>query len=126
MGMISNIFFAFCAVASSLLFIPALHAVEPVATNEYAVVDAIFTKHCLDCHAAPDPEGKFILEDYESLLKGGEIGAALVPGKSAESLLVQMIEGKFEKDGKKKIMPPGKRPKLDPDEIAAIKVWIDA
>ena len=47
-------------------------------------------------------------------MKGGEIGAALVPGKSAESLLVQMIEGKFEKDGKKKIMPPGKRQETGP------------
>lgn len=121
-----NKFFSLCSIASALLFIPALPAAETVATNEYAAVDAIFTKHCLDCHAAPDPEGKFILEDYESLLKGGEIGAALVPGKSAESLLVRMIEGTFEKDGKKKIMPPGKRPKLDQDEIAAIKVWIDA
>jgi WD40 repeat protein len=89
-------------------------------------VDAIFTAHCLDCHGSKDPEGDLVLESFDSLMKGGEIGAAIVPGKSSESLLVQMIEGRFEKDGKKKIMPPGKRTKLTAEEIATIKAWIDA
>jgi mono/diheme cytochrome c family protein len=119
------VFFGLCAFVS-LLSISNLTAAEPVVTNDYAAVDAIFNQHCLDCHASQDPEGKLVLENYESLMKGGEIGAALVPGKSADSLLVQMIEGKFEKGGKKKIMPPGKRKKLEPGEIAVIKAWIDA
>jgi dipeptidyl aminopeptidase/acylaminoacyl peptidase len=96
------------------------------AARNYAAVDAIFTKHCLDCHAPKDPEGELVLESFDSLMKGGELGAAVIPGKSADSLLVQMIEGRFEKEGKKKIMPPGKRAKLTPAEIAAIKDWIDA
>src|SRR5207237_166301 len=77
------------------------------------------------CHAANDPEGQFVLESFETLMKGGEIGPPIVPGKSADSLLVQMIEGRFEKEGKKKIMPQGKRPKLTAQEIATIKAWID-
>jgi WD40 repeat protein len=60
------------------------------------------------------------------LMKGGESGASVVPGKSDESLLVKMIEGKIEKEGKKNIMPPGKKKKLDATEIATIKAWIDA
>jgi WD40 repeat protein len=36
-----------------------------------------------------------------------------------------MVEGSFEKDGKKKVMPPGKRKKLQPDEITVLKSWID-
>ena len=63
---------------------------------------------------------------FDSLMKGGEIGPVVLPGKSQESLLVQMIEGRFEKEGKKKIMPPGKRKKLTAQEIGAIKAWIDA
>src|SRR5262245_17429451 len=47
---------------------------------DYASVDAIFTKHCLDCHASKDPEGELVLESFESLMKGGEIGAAVLPG----------------------------------------------
>jgi len=99
---------------------------ELTASNDYASVDAIFSKHCLDCHASKDPEGELVLESFDTLMKGGEIGAAILPGKSSDSLLVQMIEGRFEKDGKKKIMPPGKRAKLTSAEIATIKRWIDA
>ena len=67
-----------------------------------------------------------MLESFDTLMKGGEIGPAVVPGKSGESLLIKMIEGRFEKEGKKKIMPPGKRKKLAPEEIALLKAWIDA
>ena len=67
-----------------------------------------------------------MLESFDSLMKGGEIGPAVVPGKSGESLLMKMIEGRFEKEGKRQIMPPGRRKKLAPEEIAVIKAWIDA
>ena len=85
-----------------------------------------FAEHCLDCHASQDPDGKFILENFDALMQGGEIGKAVIPGKGADGLIVQMIEGRFEKDGKKKIMPPGKRKKLSPEEITVVKNWIDA
>ena len=88
-------------------------------------MDAIFTAHCLDCHEAKDPEANLVLENFESLMKGGESGAAIVPGKSAESRLVRMIEGSVVKDGKRLIMPPGKRKKLEAGEIAVLKAWID-
>jgi mono/diheme cytochrome c family protein len=110
------------AVLGPLLFSAAA---APAATD-YATIDAIFSSHCLDCHASKDPEGQLILETFENLMKGGEKGPAIVPHKSAESLLVQMIEGRFEKGGKTKIMPPGKRAKLTPEQIASIKGWIDA
>ncbi len=115
--------FLICGLVT-LLSAPSLFA--DTAVNEYAAVDAIFSENCLDCHASQDPDGKFVLESFDTLMQGGEIGKAVVPGKSAESLLVQMIEGRFEKDGKKKIMPPGKRKKLSSEQIALIKNWIDA
>jgi WD40 repeat protein len=105
-----------------LSFVGAANAVEA----NYASVDTIFSKYCLDCHASKDPEGELVLESFDSLMKGGEIGPAILPGKSADSLLIKMIEGRFEKEGKRKIMPPGKRAKLTPAEIATIKTWIDA
>ena len=108
------------------VLLPALARPAAAATADYAAVEAVFLQHCLDCHAAQDPEANLVLESFTTLMKGGESGASLVPGKSADSLLVKLIEGTYEKDGKKKIMPPGKRKKLQPDEIAAIKNWIDA
>src|SRR6266404_1598959 len=109
----------------TLLVVAPVRAIELTGTN-FSAVAAIFDKHCLDCHAAPDPERKLLLESFEALMKGGESGPAIAPGKSSESLLVKMVEGRFEMDGKKKIMPPGsKRKKLDTNEIALIKSWID-
>ena len=93
---------------------------------DFAPVAKIFAEHCLDCHALEDPEGKLVLETYDLLMKGGESGPAIIPGKSDESLLVKMVEGKFEKEGKVRFMPPGRRDKLKPEEIAAVRKWIDA
>ena len=90
----------FRALASFLFISLAAHARAAEATNDYAAVDAIFATHCLDCHAAQEPEGKLVMETFEALMKGGESGAALKPGKSGESLMVKMIEGQIEKEGK--------------------------
>src|SRR6266705_694683 len=68
----------------------ATDAAEIFATNDYSAVDAIFTKHCLECHEAKDPEANLVLESFESLMKGSENGPVIVPGKSADSLLVKM------------------------------------
>jgi WD40 repeat protein len=98
----------------------------PSNAPDYLAVDAIFNQHCLDCHASQDPEHGLVLDSFEALSKGGESGPAIIPGKSQDSLLVQMIEGRFEKEGKNKTMPPGKRKKLTPDEIATIRSWVDS
>ena len=55
-----------------------------------------------------------------------DTGAAIVPGKSAESLLVKFLEGRSGKEGKNQFMPPGKKKHLEPAEIALIRAWIDA
>jgi len=112
-------------VLLSLLIELATSRAAEKSAPEYSSVDAVFSAHCLDRHAGKDPEGQLVLESFETLMKGGEIGPAIVPGKSDDSLLVQMVEGRFEKNGKKKIMPPGKRAKLTPEEIAVVRGWID-
>ena len=86
----------------------------------------LFTKHCLDCHAAQEPEAKLVLDSFENLMHGGESGPAILPLRSGESLLIKMVEGNVERAGKSKIMPPGKRAKLSATEIGALKAWIDA
>ncbi|HYE30477.1 MAG TPA: c-type cytochrome domain-containing protein [Methylomirabilota bacterium] len=93
--------------------------------KDYTPVNALLREHCVDCHSSADTEGGLILESHAALMKGGDSGPALAPGKASESLLVKFIEG-FEVEGKKKIMPPGKREKLKPEQIAVIRAWIDA
>ncbi len=107
-----------------LLFLAArLLAEEP---DYFPAVAKLIEDRCLDCHAADDPEGKFVMETHADILKGGEGGKVLEAGKGTESLMVKYLRGEVVKDGKKKFMPPGKRDKLTAGEIEAFVKWIDA
>jgi WD40 repeat protein len=86
----------------------------------------LWDTYCIDCHSADDADGGFALDTFAALVKGGEEGAALLPGKADESLLVKFLEGRSGRGGKNEFMPPGKRDKLKPEEIALIKSWINA
>src|SRR5258706_12302308 len=87
----------------------------------YKQVQPIFAKHCLSCHDAKEAEGKLVMETYASLMKGGEDGPAIVPGKAEESPLIQLVEHK-----EKPFMPPPKKgDKLSTEEIALLRRWID-
>src|SRR2546421_2136085 len=110
-----------CITAVLALVAPALAADAP-PNPTYSRFRAIFALLCFSCHDSKEQEGSLILETHQSLLKGGDSGAVIVPGKAAESLLVQQIE-----HTKKPFMPPPKKgDKLSPQEIAVIRAWIDA
>jgi hypothetical protein len=88
----------------------------------YSQVHAILAQRCMSCHDVREAEGELVMETFESLMKGGEKGADIVPGKSEESRLVLEIEHR-----KKPFMPPPE--KADPlpaEEVALIRAWIDA
>lgn len=91
------------------------------AAPDFTLVQALFKKHCVECHASGDAENHLILETHAALMKGGDGGVPVVPGKSVDSLLVKSLEGR---EGKK-LMPPGKKKKLEASELALIKAWID-
>lgn len=92
------------------------------APPSYSQVHAVFAKHCLACHDAKEAEGGYVMDALASVLKGGDTGPAIVPGKSADSLLVKLIEQK-----KEPYMPPPKKAaKLSDAEIALVSAWIDA
>src|SRR5262245_47616930 len=110
----------------ALFFAASVQAFAADAPPDFSEVYRLFDERCIECHTADDPEANLVLETYEGLLKGGETGAAIEVGKSAESLLMKYVRGEVEKDGKKKFMPPGKREKLGPEEIQILARWIDA
>lgn len=85
----------------------------------------LLENYCLDCHGDTDADGDFRVDTFANLLVGGKSGKALIAGKSGESLLVKFLEGKTDREDKNKFMPPGKREKLKPADIALIKAWID-
>jgi WD40 repeat protein len=95
-----------------------LKRAEPVLYDKD--IEPILVNKCAVCHSDNVTEGKFDLGSYESLMKGGKRGVTIVPGKSAESLLVKLA-GKTQKPA----MPPKGKESLTPQELALVKLWID-
>lgn len=81
-------------------------------------VRSILIDNCVSCHGDGATEGEFDLVDRESLLKGGESGPAVVPGKPEKSRLVKLIMHAEEP------AMPQDASKLTGDEIDAIREWI--
>lgn len=88
---------------------------EPAVTFDREIAP-LLVRRCLDCHSGAEKKGMLDLSRAESATKGGESGAALVPGKSVDSLLWQKV-----RDGE---MPP-KKP-LPKEEIELLRRWIDS
>src|SRR5262245_60790836 len=80
----------------------------------------ILVANCYQCHSASAKElkGELRLDTREGIRKGGESGAALIPGKPEESLLIKAM--RFE-DGME--MPPNG--KLPDNVIANFTKWIE-
>ena len=85
-----------------------------------AQVRPILQARCLNCHAKGKYKGGLSLETREAALKGGESGPAIVPGKSRESLLLQLVDG-LDPDRR---MPANGDP-LPKDQVALLRDWID-
>lgn len=81
----------------------------------------VLDKNCSNCHGRGDrPSGRLNLLTFAGLLRGGESGPPIVPGKPADSLLVQKLKG----TGGGERMPL-QRPPLADDTIAKIEKWIE-
>jgi hypothetical protein len=87
--------------------------------------DELFEKHirpvlverCLTCHAADKAKGGLRLDTRENLLKGGDGGTVIVPGKPRESRLVEAVRHA----GDLKMPPNAKLPDKD---VAALERWV--
>jgi WD40 repeat protein len=91
-------------------------------TPEFSKVYEVLAKNCASCHNPKELKGELNLESHDALIKGGETGPAVVPGKAAESLLIQLVEHRT-----KPFMPPPKKgKKLSAEEIGLLRAWIDA
>jgi len=82
-------------------------------------VATLFEQRCLSCHNERDPKGALSLATRRTALAGGESGAAVVPGKPDEGLLLGYVSGDTPE------MPKG-GPALSATEVEAIRQWIAA
>ncbi|HEX5442400.1 MAG TPA: c-type cytochrome domain-containing protein [Pirellulales bacterium] len=84
----------------------------------------ILRASCLACHNAQEAEGGLVLESPQTILKGGDEGPVVVPGKGAESRLLKLASHQAEP-----LMPPadnkvGAKP-LTSEQLGLVKLWID-
>src|SRR5262245_32889731 len=79
----------------------------------------ILESKCFQCHGEALKMANLDLRTRESMLKGGDKGPALAPGKAGESLLIRRVTGEV---APKMPMPPV--PALTEREVAVLKEWI--
>ena len=78
------------------------------------VVGPIFQQRCVACHGGGSPIAGLDLSGFTSAMKGSAEGPVIVPGDSANSLLVAIQSG-----------PQNHFGQLTPEELELVKGWID-
>lgn len=77
----------------------------------------LLAEHCLECHGASEQSGDLRLDSREHLLKGGDSGPSVVPGKPDESRLMHAVRRTNDL-----AMPPEKE--LSAAQVRAIEHWV--
>ena len=78
----------------------------------------VLVEQCSGCHGAEKQNGGLRVDSLAALLKGGDTGPAIVPGRSAQSLLVQAVQRTEDL-----AMPP--EGPLQSEQVAALRRWVD-
>ncbi len=111
---------AWCLVWCWVLVAASLFAQEPDGLGEMQFfeneVRPLLAERCFACHGEKESNGELRLDSLAHILTGGESGAVIVPGKPAESLLIEAIRYESLE------MPPDQR--LSEREIAILTRWI--
>jgi hypothetical protein len=89
-------------------------------------IKPLLERSCVACHSGETPRGLFRIDGRDAILKGGASGeAAIVPGHSEKSLLVEYVSGHVPDSE----MPPRAQrkrfPALRTDDVALLRAWID-
>ncbi len=113
--MLRSVSLAYCILIASA---PVAFSAPPDATALFEKnVRPVLVEKCLACHGPQKQAGGLRLDSRKALLAGGDRGAAVVPGKPDESLLVRAI-----RHGEELKMP--EKNKLPEAEIVAIADWV--
>ena len=84
---------------------------------DYAKVKSLLAAKCYSCHGVLKQKAKLRLDTRDLMLKG----EVIVPGKAAESLLIERVA---DKSGDR-MPPPEDGAPLKPEEITLLRRWID-
>jgi hypothetical protein len=114
-----------CIVAASVALLLLAGCGRAPGISYAEDVAPILDQHCKSCHVAGQAGyvvSGFELENYETLMKGTQYGAVIVPGDPLTSALVMLIEGRADPSLK---MPHGDAKPIDPKDIATIRQWVE-
>ena len=87
-------------------------------------IEPIFEQHCVGCHGPEKQKSDYRLDDRLIALNGGQSEeAAILPGRSADSPLIQFVAG-LDADT---VMPPknSDKSRLTPEQVSLLRAWID-
>jgi N-acyl-D-amino-acid deacylase len=106
---------------------PTVHAPRPGRNIDFArEIKPLLEHSCAGCHTGEKPRGRFRVDGREAILKGGASGeAAIVPGHSEKSPLIDYVSGNVPDS---EMPPKGQRkrfPGLKADDVALLRAWID-
>lgn len=93
---------------------------EPSALTFKEDIAPILEQNCTSCHSGQGAAGHLDLESLAGLTKGGEHGAVMSPGDSANSKIIKAIKH----ESGAPAMPPAKNDQLTEQEIKTIEDWI--
>ncbi len=108
------------AVAAARSPAPAATPADPKLRLFTSEVRPVLVSQCFNCHSGQFKRGGLDLSTRETLLKGGDSGPAIVPGKAGDSLLHKLVTHAQDPH------MPAKADKLPDAAIARIAEWIDA
>ena len=104
--------------------IPIERVSRTAPVDFYQEVVPVLQVNCLPCHNKTTTKADLMLETPADMLRGGESGPAVVPGKSGESLLLKVSTHEA-----KPRMPPkdnkANAVNLTPRELGLLATWID-
>ncbi len=124
--------FVICLAALQQILPAIADEFKPIAHEEPSLgravefeldVRPILEANCIACHNVTTSEGELILENIESILKGGASGPAVVPEKPDESLIFKLT-----RRGEDPVMPPTPNDRqakeMTPQQLGILRQWI--
>ena len=112
-----------CSILAPVILIGvAAQTTRLIAQRQATETDVlpILEKNCFQCHGEAVKMANLDLRTREAMLKGGDKGPALIPGKAADSPIYKRVAGLQQPK-----MPMAPLPPLSEREIVVLKEWID-
>ena len=97
--------------------VPEAPAVGGATVSFVNDVLPIIESRCVNCHGGQRIEEGLLMRTYEEILAGSNNGPVIVPGDTANSLLVELVTTQE---------MPKRGPKLTPPQVQIITEWVAA